>query len=112
MKKGEIYIADLNPTQGSEISKKRPVIIFQNEIACNYGNTLTIIPISSKSYKNRVFEVFIPKTHNNKLFCDSKALVNQVRTIDKVRLQKQLGVLDSDMMVELEQKLKLHLEIV
>ena len=50
--KGEIYLADLNPTVGSEISKIRPVLIVSNDINNQYAATVTILPITSTTEKN------------------------------------------------------------
>ena len=49
--KGEIYLADLNPTVGSEISKTRPVLIVSNDINNKYAATVTIVPITSTTEK-------------------------------------------------------------
>lgn len=45
--KGEIYLANLSPTVGSEISKKRPVLIVSNDINNQYADTVSIVPITS-----------------------------------------------------------------
>ena len=52
--KGEIYLADLNPTVGSEISKIRPVLIVSNDINNQYAATVTILPITSTTEKKLV----------------------------------------------------------
>ncbi len=70
--KGEIYLADLNPTVGSEISKTRPVLIISNDINNQYSATVTIVPITSTTEKIYPFEVFLSKGEGN-LTNDSKA---------------------------------------
>ena len=59
MRKGEIYWADLDPTVGSEIAKKRPVLIISNNINNRFGSTVTIIPITSSTDKVYPFEVLL-----------------------------------------------------
>ncbi len=59
--KGEIYLADLNPTVGSEISKTRPVLVVSNNINNEYAATVTILPITSTTKKIYPFEIFLPK---------------------------------------------------
>lgn len=108
--KGEIYLADLNPTVGSEISKTRPVLIVSNDINNQYAATVTIIPITSSTEKIYPFEVFLPQGEGN-LTNDSKAKANQIRTIDKLRLRRQLGKINEETLRKIEQAILIHLEI-
>jgi len=108
--KGEIYLADLNPTVGSEISKIRPVLIVSNDINNQYAATVTVIPITSTTEKIYPFEVFLPKGEAS-LTNDSKAKVNQIRTIDKLRLRKLFGNINQEKLRETEPAILIHLEI-
>ncbi|WP_445638277.1 hypothetical protein NSTC745_03533 [Nostoc sp. DSM 114161] len=47
IKRGEVWLADLNPTRGSEQGGTRPVIVFQNEIISQFSTTVIIIPLTS-----------------------------------------------------------------
>jgi mRNA interferase MazF len=47
MKRGEIYYADLNPTVGAEIAKRRPVLIGSNDVNNRVANIITVLPITS-----------------------------------------------------------------
>ena len=78
--KGEVYWAELSPTIGSEISKKRPVLIVSNNTNNQFADTVTIVPITSSTAKIYPFEVFLPQGEGN-LFNDSKAKCNQIRTM-------------------------------
>ena len=108
--KGEIYLADLNPTLGSEIAKTRPVLIVSNDINNQYAATITVLPITSSTEKIYPFEVFLPKGEAN-LTNDSKAKANQIRTIDKLRLKKQFGKISQEKLIEIERAILIHLEI-
>ena len=108
--KGEIYLADLNPTVGSEISKIRPVLIVSNDINNQYAATVTIVPITSTTEKIYPFEIFLPKGEGN-LTNDSKAKANQIRTIDKLRLKKQFGRINEETLREIEKAILIHLGI-
>lgn len=44
LKRGEVWLADLNPTQGSEQAGIRPVIVFQNDIVSQFFSTIITIP--------------------------------------------------------------------
>ncbi|WP_297454609.1 type II toxin-antitoxin system PemK/MazF family toxin [Persephonella sp.] len=84
MNKGDIYLANLNPTKGSELSKVRPVIIFQSEHLKDLP-TVIIIPLSTDLRDNWFpLRVRIPK--RGKLEKDSDAVVEQIRAIDKSRI--------------------------
>jgi mRNA interferase MazF len=49
LKRGEVWLADLNPTQGSEQSGIRPVIIFQNDLFSQFSTTTIAIPLVRRS---------------------------------------------------------------
>lgn len=88
MKQYDIIIVNLNPTKGSEIKKTRPcVIVSPNEIN-NFLKTIIICPVTSqsKSYPTRIdFEL---EGNINSIAID------QIRTIDKSRVIKNIGKLD------------------
>ncbi len=48
VKRGEVYIVELDPTRGSEIKKPRPAVIIQNDVDNRYSPITIIAPISSK----------------------------------------------------------------
>jgi mRNA interferase MazF len=108
--KGEIYLAELSPTIGSEISKKRPVLIVSNDINNQFADTVSIVPITSTTAKVYPFEVFLPKGEGN-LINDSKAKCNQIRTIDKQRIQKKFGTISTKKLKDIEKALLIHLDI-
>lgn len=109
IKRGEIYLAALDPTIGREIAKTRPVLIVSNDINNRYSATITVLPITSKNLqKSYPFETILPKGSGN-LPKESKAKADQVRTLDKRRLIKLIGMLNDDVMTKIETALKLHL---
>jgi len=111
IKRGFIYLVDLNPTIGAEINKVRPAVVVSNNINNQYAETVTIVPItSSKLDKVYPFEVFISKGIAN-LDKDCKAKANQIRTIDKKRIISEIGELPEDLMKKLDTAIKIHLEL-
>ena len=111
IKRGFVYLVNLNPTIGAEINKVRPAVVVSNDINNQYAETVTIVPItSSRIDKVYPFEVFIPKGAGN-LDKDSKAKANQIRTIDKKRIVSELGRLPEDLMKELGTAIKIHLDL-
>jgi mRNA interferase MazF len=110
MKRGEIFIAKLDPTVGAEIKKTRPVAIVSNDANNEMAKTVTIVPLSSQNTeKIRFFEVLIPDDVG--LTKRSKARADQIRTIDKSRLTKKVGRLDADTMIKLNRAVKVHLDL-
>ena len=106
---GEIYVADLNPYQGSEQGGIRPVVILQND-AGNYFSSTTIVasltPHVAKK-ENLPTHVFINSRED--LEDDSIIMCEQIRTIDKSKLIRCLGRLDEYEMEEVEEALSVRL---
>ncbi|MCR9173470.1 MAG: type II toxin-antitoxin system PemK/MazF family toxin [bacterium] len=83
----EIVLVNLDPTIGSEIKKTRPcVIISPNEINNNL-RTITIVPMTTKSRK---YPTRIKIEHDDKT---GWVVIDQIRTIDKLRVVKKFGSL-------------------
>lgn len=104
IKRGEIYFADLNPVIGSEQGGVRPILIVQNNVGNYYSPTVIGAAITSRQTKAKL------PTHVNIDGCDglpfrSLVMLEQVRTIDKKRLKRFVGVLDEDMMDSIDKAL-------
>ncbi|MBO6495702.1 MAG: type II toxin-antitoxin system PemK/MazF family toxin [Roseivirga sp.] len=85
----EIVLVNLDPTIGSEIKKTRPcLVISPNEINHNL-RTVTIAPLTSTS---KPYPTRVPINHNQR---ESWVVIDQIRTIDKARIVKQLGDISS-----------------
>jgi len=109
IKRGGIYLAALDPAIGHEISKTRPVLVISNNKNNTFSGTTTVLPITSKSLKRIYpFEVWIEKGKGN-LPKNSKIKADQIRTLDKRRLIKTIGMLSDNDMVVVEKAVKIHL---
>ncbi len=94
VKRFEIWRVNLNPTQGREINKTRPcVVISPNEMAAL--STVLMAPMTSKGF---AFPFRIACRFKGK---KGLILLDQIRAIDKSRLQQKLGMLGSKTRVEL-----------
>lgn len=82
MKRGEIYYANLSPTVGSEIDKRRPVLVVSNDANNRAANTVTILPITSNVTRVYPFEVLL-NPEDSGLSKPSQVQAQQVRTISK-----------------------------
>ena len=111
IKRGEIYFAALDPIIGKEISKTRPVLILSNDKNNQFSGTVTILPITSKNIvKIYPFEVSLKKGAGN-LPKNSKVKADQIRTLDKSRIIKFIGMLEEKKIKEVEQAIKIHLDL-
>jgi mRNA interferase MazF len=96
----QIILVNLDPTLGSEIKKTRPCIVISPNEMNKFLNTVVIAPMttSSKNYPTRI-EV----RHDNKI---GWIVLDQIRTIDKQRIIKDLGRLTKSEINKLKSVLK------
>jgi mRNA interferase MazF len=111
MKRGEIYYANLSPTVGSEIDKRRPVLVVSNDANNRAANTVTILPITSNVTRVYPFEILL-NPEDSGLSKPSKVQAQQVRTISKQRITSDaVGSLSEEIMQLVNAALKLHLDV-
>lgn len=111
IRRGEIYLAALDPVLGREISKTRPVVVISNDKNNEFAGTVTILPITSKNLQKRYpFEVHLPKGTAN-LPKNSKVKADQIRTLDKRRIVRFIGTLNEKEIIEIETAVKVHLDL-
>ena len=89
-RRGDIYIANLNPFRGSEQGGTRPVLVLQNNDGNYYCPTLIVAPLSSKLKKPNLPTHFLLKKGRG-LMTDSIVELEQIKTIDKCRIQRYIG---------------------
>lgn len=103
--KGDIYFVSLDPTKGSEQAKTRPCVIIQWNFLNAVLNTVIVIPITSsipdKKYPNLVY---VDDTSGLKK--PGIAKVEQIRCVDKSRLQKKVGALTREQTLEIQKALQ------
>lgn len=111
MQRGDVYYANLDPSQGAETQKTRPVVIVSNNAANRASALVTVLPITSNVTRIYPFEVKL-LAKDTGLGKDSKAMAQQVRTLDKGRLGFDAeGKVPADLMVEIDAALRLHLAL-
>jgi mRNA interferase MazF len=90
-KRYEIYLADLNPTLGSEISKIRPIVIISDDAMNKYLETVVVCPVTSK-----IHPTWRTRFQFNCVEKQSEIAVDQIRTISKTRLKKKIDQLSNN----------------
>ncbi|MFQ5902671.1 MAG: type II toxin-antitoxin system PemK/MazF family toxin [Candidatus Binatia bacterium] len=112
MVRGTVVWVALDPARGSEIPKTRPCVVVSREIANEVSRTVTVVPLSS--VKGRAAERLVQpvlRVKESRLSKDSRALCDQVRTIDKGRIRRTAGVLGGEIMRRIDRGLILHLNL-
>lgn len=87
--RGDVWLATLDPTVGSEIPKTRPCVIVSPPDMHDYLRTVTVVPMTSGSHPA---PYRIPLRFQRK---DGLILLDQIRTLDKQRLVRRLGAIES-----------------
>ncbi|RRG18119.1 type II toxin-antitoxin system PemK/MazF family toxin [Weissella viridescens] len=111
IKRGDIFFAELSPVVGSEQGGQRPVVIVQNDVGNHHAPTVIMVPITAQIDKPKLpTHVGLPAAiANTGISRDSVILGEQVRTIDKRRLQDKIGEIPSDVVEELDRALQISL---
>lgn len=109
VRRGDVFLADLSPTVGSEQAGRRPVVILQNDVGNRYSPTVIVAPMTSRLQKPDLpTHVVIPASggglHRSSLF-----LGEHLRAIDKRRLGERIGHLPAGIMGEVDRALLVSL---
>lgn len=96
IKRYEIYLADLNPTVGSEIKKVRPVVIISQDEMNKHLETVVVCPLTSRLHP--LWRSRIQISCANK---KAEIAVDQIRTISKERLKKKIDQLSNNKAAQL-----------
>lgn len=115
MRRGEIYLVDLEPTRGNEANKRRPAVIVSNDganvSAERVGRgVVTVVPLTTNTASLYPFQVLLPAVSSG-LDRDSKAQGEQLRSVDVERLGPRLGALTPKLVTALDEALRLHLAL-
>ena len=88
IKRFEVFLINLDPTIGHEIKKTRPCLVISPDEMNHFISTVIIAPMTTKSrkYPTRVTCKFKGKSGD--------IVLDQIRTVDKMRLVKRLGAID------------------
>ena len=108
--RGDIYYADLSPIVGCEQGGVRPVLIIQNNVGNRYSPTVIVAAVTSRMEKHPLpTHVFISRKYG--LQRNSIIMLEQIRTIDKIRLFEYIGHLDCNDMRAIDASLRISLDV-
>ena len=100
VKRFDVYLVNLNPTIGVEIQKKRPCLIISPDEMNQNVKTVIIAPMTTKT-----------RNFPTRISCDFEGktgfiVLDQIRTIDKIRLVKKLGEIDDETQLKILEMLQ------
>lgn len=110
MKRGEIWVANLNPPRGREVGKIRPVLVVQaDELIAADTPMLVVLPLTTQVYPQfELWRVTIPARDRLQMTC--QVIVDQPRALDRARLgDGPLTALSREEMASVERGLRLVL---
>lgn len=104
----DIWLANLNPSKGTEPGKVRPVVIMQTDLLNDIHPSVVICPITTRVQSDA--ELLRVHLSPSQLEQPSDIMVDQIRTIDKKRLIKKIGKLKKDQVKLLKRNVGVLLE--
>ncbi len=115
MRRGEIVTVNLDPARGSGAAKTRPAVVVSNDAANATATRLgrgviTVVPVTSNIARVYPFQILLPARQTG-LSRDSKAQAEQVRSVAVERIGERVGQLPAALITELDQALRVHLNL-
>ncbi|MEV5592540.1 type II toxin-antitoxin system PemK/MazF family toxin [Streptomyces sp. NPDC052496] len=115
MRRGDIYLVDLEPVRGSEANKMRPAVLVSSDAANRSvqragRGVLTVVPVTSNVTRVYPFQVLLAADDCG-LPRDSKAQCEQVRAVSVERLGRRVGSVPAQVLAGLDAALRRHLAL-
>ncbi|MFE0682608.1 type II toxin-antitoxin system PemK/MazF family toxin [Streptomyces sp. NPDC058961] len=115
MRRGDIFMVDLEPARGGEVSRIRPAVVVSNDganqsVERNGRGVVTVVPLTSNINRVLTFQVFL-SADETRLPKDSKAQCEQVRAVAPERVLQRVGTVPRQRMAEIDVALRRHLAL-
>lgn len=110
IRRGDVVIVRLDPTEGHEMKKTRPAVVVQNDVG-NKNSSTTIVAPATGTYRGYPFEVQV-EASGSPFEKDSSVRLDQIRVVSiQKRIHSVVGSLDTPTMAEIDEALKLSLSL-
>jgi mRNA interferase MazF len=111
-RRGGVWVADLNPRQGTEPGKVRPVVVVQTDALNSYHTSTLICPLTTKTGRpENLLRVRLSKGEGG-VARDSDVMLDQMCAMDNGRFRRRMGQIPGEKMEELRTKLVSLLDLV
>ena len=112
MVRGSLVWVSIDPARGAEVPKTRPCIVVSRTEANDIASTVTIVPLSSVGGRaaERLVQPLL-SAKETQLPKNSRALCDQVRTVDRGRIRSIVGALSEELLGRIDRGLILHLQL-
>lgn len=112
IRRGDVYVARLNPAEGSEQAGERPVVVVSRDAINRSSPVVVIVPVTDRANKTRIYPSHvILKAGEGGLPIESVALTEQVRAVNTTRLVRHLGQLAPQSITAIGAALKIALDL-
>jgi len=99
IRRGDVYYVNLDPVQGSEQGGIRPVVVIQNDRGNRHSPTVIVAATTGQLNKPSLpTHILLRENSDIRLTKDTIVLLEQIRTIDRARLENYIGRLDNEAM--------------
>lgn len=102
IRRGDVFFSKIGKGVGSEQHGDRPVVVIQNDIG-NLHSPTTIVAMITSKQKSRLPTHVSLHGNNIGLTDESVVMLEQIRTLDKVRFVRLIGHLDEEIMKRIDQ---------
>jgi mRNA interferase MazF len=111
-KRGDIYLARLDPQEGSEQAGQRPVVIMSRDSINQNSPVVVSVPIIDRNHKRRIYPSHVVlKAGDGGLTKESVALGEQIRAVSQSRFIKYMGHLSDQSITQIGAALKITLDL-
>lgn len=109
IKRGDLVYLNFDPIVGSEQGGPRPAVVVQNDMGNKHAPTVIIAPVTSKNKKSNLPTNV--KLTSHILERNSMVLLEQLKTVDKSRIDSYIGTLSDEEMKMIDKALRISLAI-
>lgn len=110
--RGDVFMANLDPSEGSEQGGTRPVVVVSRDALNQFSPAVVVASITDAANKKKIYPSHVKVSAGiGGLTMDSIVICEQVRAISKTRLKRMLGKFDTPTMTSIEAALKITLDL-
>ena len=110
--RGDVFMANLEPSEGSEQGGTRPVVVVSRDAINKFSPIVVVCSITDAANKKKVYPSHVRvSAGTGGLRLDSIVICEQIRAISKTRLKGSLGKFDKSTMTNIEAALKITLDL-